>query len=56
MRALVRADYLEHRAEVLKDVFLRDLMERTEVTRSFEPPERAPRAPAAPAENVPLLE
>jgi foldase protein PrsA len=45
VKTRVRLDYLEERAELLKDVFVRDLMGRAEVTRSFRPPGPAPRGP-----------
>jgi len=35
-----RMDYLEERAAIMRDVFVRELMEKTKVTRKFVPPER----------------
>lgn len=50
-KAVARADYLEERAETLKESFLRELMQRTKVTKSFEPPERKRREDARPEDE-----
>lgn len=47
-RTAARMDYLEERAELQRDVFVRELMEKTKVTRSFVPPERKREASPAP--------
>lgn len=47
-RTLVRHDYLEERALLLREPFLRELMERAKVTRNFEPPKRRRGADGAP--------
>lgn len=46
-RTAARMDYLEERAELLRNVFVRKLMEKTKVTRSFVPPERTTRTGTA---------
>ena len=38
VRAQVRVDYMEERAALLGEVFLRGLMERTKIERMYEPP------------------
>jgi hypothetical protein len=47
-RTFARMDYLQERAEILRDAFVRDLMSKTKVTRSFVPPERKRETGAAP--------
>ncbi|MHC4503253.1 MAG: peptidylprolyl isomerase [Planctomycetota bacterium] len=39
-RTAARMDYLEERAEIPRNLLVRQLMEQTKVTRSFVPPER----------------
>jgi parvulin-like peptidyl-prolyl isomerase len=48
--ARVRLDHEEERVELMKDAFVRDLMDRVEVTRSFTPPERPARDDGAAGE------
>jgi hypothetical protein len=43
VRDRVKVDYLEERTMLMREPFVRELMERTEVTRSFTPPSRTRR-------------
>lgn len=50
-KRIARVDYIEERALLRREVFLRELMERTRVTRSFSPPKRG-EGVAAPPEGA----
>ena len=51
-----RIDYMESRAELMKDVFLRKLMDEAVVTMDFVPPVRASSGTVAPDARIELRE